>query len=290
MPQIASTGQLESASREMMTTARYTMEHNAPVYGLVQHYTLKKGHDTANFPKFGQMTIRALTDGIDMVDEEELGMTNVAVTTGEFGAKIIMTDKLLRENTAVTWEVPGKQMGDAYTRLRETELIGLFTALNGGTQYGAAGAEFTAANVTACISIAKTDKVGTALNIVHHPNAVARLAKDLTTVGSGQIRPLPEGYPARLLNNYWTGIRINGSHVFETGEITRDSSDDASGVIMDKMALGILEQKSFGKERERDASLRAWELNVVTDFAAFELDDTLGVSLLYDAADPSTSA
>jgi hypothetical protein len=289
MAQISTTGQLESAAREMMTRARYTMEHNAPVYGLVQHYKLAKGHDTANFPKFGQMTISALSEGIDMVDEEDLGMTNVSVTTGEFGAKIIMTDKLLRENTAVTWAVPGRQMGDAYTRLRETELINLFTSLNGGTRYGAANTDFSAANVIACISVAKADKVGTALNIIHHPNCISTLAKDLTTIGTTNMRPLPEGYSSRLMNNYWTGIRINGSHVFETGNIERDSGDDATGAIMDEMALAVLEEKTFGQERERDASLRAWELNVVTDFAAFELDDSLGVGLFYKADDPSTS-
>jgi hypothetical protein len=290
MPQTATTGQLENASREMMTTARFTIEHNAPIYGLVMHFTLKKGHDTGIFPKFGQMTMNQLTDGIDMVDEEELGMTTVPVQTNEFGAKIIMTDKLLRENDAVTFAVPGRQLGDAYKRLRETELAALFTSLNGGTNFGTAGAAFSIGNATSVVSIAKTDKMGDNLSIIHHPIAVMRLARDLSTVGSGIIRPLPEGFSSRLLGMAFSGYKVWDVPVFETGNLTRDSGDDAIGVIMDKMALGMLEEKSFGQERERDASLRAWELNAVTDMAAFELDDTLGAGLTYDAADPSTTA
>ena len=290
MPQTATTGQLENASREMMTSARYTHEHNAPVYGLVQHYQLRKGHDTGIFPKFGQMTMSQLTDGIDMVDEEELGMPTVSVTTNEFGAKVILTDKLLRENDAVVWAVPGRQMGDAYVRLRETELIGLFTSLNGGTNFGAAGAAMSVGNISSVVAIAKTDKMGSDLSIIHHPVAVLRLARDLSTIGSGVTRPLPEGYSARLMTKAWKGYMVWDVPVFESGNITRDGSDDAIGAIMDKMALGFLEEKAMSQEKERDASLRAWELNVVTDFAAFELDDTLGAGLTYDAVDPSTSA
>jgi hypothetical protein len=291
MPQTATTGQLENASREMMAAARYAIEHNAPVYGLVQHYKLRKGHDTGVFPKFGQMTMSQLSDGIDMVDEEELGMSTVSVTTNEFGAKIILTDKLLRENDAVTWQVPGKQLGDAYKRLRETELINLFTSLNGGTNFGAAAAAFSITNVSSVVAIAKTDKMGDDLSIVHHPVSIMRLARDISTQGSGIIRPLPEGYSSRLFSKgAWTGYMVWDVPVFQSGNITRDSSDDAIGAIMDKTALGVLEEKSFGQERQRDASLRATELNAVSDFAAFELDDTLGAGLTYDAVDPSTSA
>ena len=125
---------------------------------------------------------------------------------------------------------------------------------------------------------------------MQHPNAVMRLARDLSTVGSGQIRPLPEGFSARLLGRAWKGFQIWDVPVFETGNIPRDSGDDAIGAIYNPDAMAVLESKPFGTENERDASLRAWEVVVVSDYAAFELDDTRGAPLTFDAVNPSTSA
>jgi hypothetical protein len=39
-------------------------------------------------------------------------------------------------------------------------------------------------------------------------------------------------------------------------------------------------------ERERDASLRATELVLVSDYGCFELDDGYGISLTFEAAKP----
>ena len=290
MAQTSTTGSLENASREMISSLRYTAEHNAPVYGAVTKYTLAKGEDTGIFPKVGQMEMSSLNEGQDIVDEEEIGMTTVSVTPGEVGAKVILTDKLLRQNVAVNFQTIGRQLGDAMKRKRETDLIDLFSSLNGGTSHGSAGTAFSVANISAVVGIAKADNYGDNLSIFQHPNAVLRLAKDLSTIGSGTIRPIPEGYSARLMEKAFKGYQIWDVPVFETGNITRDSGDDAIGAIINYDALGVIQSKAPGVERERDASLRAWEVVMVSDYAAFELDDTRGAPLTYDAADITTSA
>lgn len=290
MPQISTTGQLEKASQEMIDSARYAAEHNAPIVGLVTKFTLKKGQDTGVFPKVGQMSVSSLSEGQDIVDEEEIGMSTVSVTTSEVGAKVILSDKLLRQNMVTNFKLVGRQLGDARKRRMEEDLRDLFSALNGGTTLGLATKEFSVANATACVSIAKTDKYGDNLAIIQHPNAVMRLAKDLSTIGSGVIRPIPEGYSSRLMTKAWKGYQIWDVPVFESANITRDSDGDAVGAIMNDDALGILTSMDWSLEKERDASLRAWEVITVADYAAFELDDSRGAPLTYDAADPSTSA
>jgi hypothetical protein len=290
MVQTATTGQIENASKEMIGSARYTIEHNAPVYATCQHDRLGKGEDTGVFLKVGQMSMSDLEDGRDMIDEEEIALSTVSVTTAEVGAKIILTDKMMRQQSKLSFSTVGRQMGDGYKRKREDDGINLFSGLNGGTSLGAAAADFSVANATACVSVAKTQKMGEDLMMIQHPNAVMRLAKDLSTIGSGVIRPLPEGYSARLLSKVWKGYTIWDVPVIESGNISRDSTDDAIGVIKAKEAIGYLESKSFASERERDASLRAWEVNFVADYAAFENDDSLGAPLTFDAANPSTSA
>ena len=292
MPQTSTTGSLENASREMITTARYTEEHNAPCMELVEKFNLQKGSDTLIVPKVGQMNVSALAEGQDLIDEEEIGMSTVSVQASEVGAKIIITDKLLRENTQQIWQIVGRQLGEAMARKKDGDILDLFSALNGGTALGAAAAAFSIANVTSAIGTAKSEKYGSDLRIVHHPNAVLRLNKDLTGVAypSATIRPIPSGYSADRLDAYWTGLRMGGVAIFEDGNISEDSSGDGYGAIFDKGALGVLTSVAMNREKQRDASLRATELVITSDYSAFEIDDTRGAPLLYDVANPSTSA
>ena len=51
MPQTSTTGSLENASREMIVSARFTEEHNAPCMELVEKFTLQSGNDTLIVPK-----------------------------------------------------------------------------------------------------------------------------------------------------------------------------------------------------------------------------------------------
>ncbi len=88
MAQTATTGNLESASKIIIGTARYTEEHNAPALALIEPFTLPKGAKQVTVPKVGQMTMSDLVDGQDMIDEEEIGMTTVDLTASEVGARL----------------------------------------------------------------------------------------------------------------------------------------------------------------------------------------------------------
>jgi len=149
------------------------------------------------------------------------------------------------------------------------------------------GIPLSAANAVSAIAIAKTNKYGTDLRFVHHPNAVLRLSRDLSTVGSGQLRPIPEGFSKDVLENYWTGIRLSTVPFFETGDITRDASDDAIGAIFDKSAMGILKEAAPSSYREERKRRRGWELGFVSEYIAFEMDDTKGAPVTADAVNPT---
>ena len=290
MPQTSTTGSLENASREMITTARYTEEHNAPCMELVEKFTLQKGSDTLIVPKVGQMSVSALLEGQDLVDEEEIGMSTVSVQASEVGAKIIITDKLLRENTQQIWQIVGRQLGEAMARKKDEDVLSLFSALNGGTALGAAAADFSLVNAASCIGVAKAEKYGSDLRIVHHPNAILKLNKDLTGSASGTLRPIPSGFSEDRLGPFWTGLRLSGVPFFEDGNIDTDANGDGYGAIFDKGALGVLTSVAMNREKQRDASLRATEMVITSDYSAFEIDDTRGASLFYDIANPATNA
>ena len=295
MAQTATTGNLESASKIIIAAARYTEEHNAPAMALIESFSLPKGAKQVTVPKVGQMTVSDLVDGQDIVDEEEIGMTTVDLTAAEVGAKVILTDKLVREQQNNVFTIIGKQLGDAMARKKDTYVHSLYSALNGGTTLGGTSSkELTLANLHGCIAHAKANKFGNQIYVLHHPNAIAKLSGQVATMASTSSgSEISSGWSADLLKNFWSGIRpLNNVQIFEDGNlsITAGSGDDAVGVIADKSAMAVLNSVETRTERQRDASMRATEVVITSDYGVFELDDSKGAAMTYTASAVSTSA
>ena len=286
MASTATTGSLENAQRIIIATSRYTEEHNAPAMNLIEQFTLGKGEKQVTVPKVGQMSMSDLVDGLDIVDEEQIGMTTVDLTASEVGAKIIITDKLARQRAENVFSIIGRQLGDGMARKKDVDVLALYSGFS--TDIGAAGRAMSLANVSATVAYAKGKKFGTQVYIVQHPFAVWDIAN--TAVTASATYPVPAGWSAELLGNFFSGLRpINGVPIFEDGNITIDSSDDAVGVCADRSALAVLKSVDTRTERQRDASLRATEVVITADYGVFELDDSKGVALTLDAATPATA-
>ena len=277
MAQTATTGNLENAQRTIIAAARYTEEHNAPALALIEKFTLGKGEKTVTVPKVGQMEMSDLVDGQDIVDEEDIGMTTVDLTASEVGAKVILTDKLVRQSSPNVMAIIGRQLGEGMARKKDTDVIALWPNLNDGTILSADNAAWTTAIVHNAIAYAKEFKFGNQLYIVHHPNAVAKLSQAAATTADSNAE-ISAGWSADLLKNFYSGLRpINGVSIFEDGNIAKiGATDSGYGVIADKSAMASLVSVDTRTERQRDASLRATEIVMTADYGVFELDDDRG--------------
>lgn len=290
--QTSTVGDMESASMEMINQLLFTTEHNTVMKQIVQGFQLKQGSDTGIFPKVGQMSMSPLVQGQEIVASEDINLTSVSVQTSEVGAKVVMTDKLLRENASVNFRTVGKQLGEGMGRQYDEDGVALFSALNGGTDIGSAGFQLTAANAFAVIGEAKHSKRGDDLRCVFHPSSIFHLSRQLTTIGAVTYvgNPVPStGFTASRLEKWWTGIKLGGVPFFETGNIPIDGAGDAIGAIIDKSALGLLSEISPKRERARKAELRGWILVITADYAFFEHDDSRGAPVTMDAAAPATT-
>ena len=288
MPQTATTGNLESAQKIIIASSRYTEEHNAPAMALIESFSLPKGAKQVTVPKVGQMSMSDLVDGQDIVEEEAIGMTTVDLTASEVGAKIILTDKLIRQSAENVMSIVGRQLGDGMARKKDTDVHALYSGLNGGTTLGTSGTTLKLANVAAAIAYAKANKFGTQLYILHHPNTIFDIAN--TAVTASQTYPVPKGWSEDLLGNFFSGLRpLNGVPLFEDGNLDNSTAAATVGVIADKSALAVLKSVETRTERQRDASLRATELVMTSDYGVFELDDSRGAAMTYDASAPSTT-
>jgi hypothetical protein len=286
MAQTATTGNLENAQRIILAAARYTEEHNAPAINLIESFTLPKGAKQVTVPKVAQMSMSDLVDGQDIVDEEEIGMTTVDLTASEVGAKVILTDKLVRQAADNVMSIVGRQLGDGMARKKDNDVTALYSGFS--VDLGASGRDFDIANVAAAVAYAKGSNFGSQIYINHHPFTVFDLAKE--AAGTAATYPMTPGWSQDLLGNFWSGIRpIFGVPVFEDGNITRTTAAATVGVIADKSALAVLKSIDTRTERQRDASLRATELVMTSDYGVFELDDSRGAALTLDSTTPATT-
>jgi len=293
--QTATLGDLEHAQRIVVAQCEYEAEHNAPCIHLIQRYRLGKGEKSITVPKVGQVTASDLTDGVDMVDEQDVGMSYVSLTPSEVGLKFILTDKLVRQFNEDVFRVIGQQMGDAMARKRDEDVIALFSALNGGTTLGADDLNLSFSLLSKCAGVATAKKYRNPIFIVHHPNALSIAAmgragiynNDMNvTMGFGGLTE-----DARNALRQFFKMEVNGIGCYQDGNIDKISgSDSGYGAIFSKSAMAMVESLAPTTERERDASLRAWEINMVSDYGMFEIWDTQGAPMRYEILDLLTTS
>ena len=290
--QTATTGNLDDAQGIIIAKVRYTAEANDPCHLLIENFRLPKGEKQMTVPKVGAMTAQNLTDGVDMVDSEDIGLTSTDLTTSEVGLKIILTDKLIHQFNEDVFRVIGRQGGDAMSRKMDEDIIALFSALNGGTAIGKDGATLGLQQASACVARATAEKYPRPVYFVHHPYAIATLARNSAGIGATYFAGVIGGVDSeqeKLLRNFWK-INVDGVNFFQDGNIAKVSSVDSGyGAIFSKAAMCIIKGWDVRSERERDASLRAWELVITADYGCFELDDSYGAPAQYEMGALETS-
>ena len=136
-------------------------------------------------------------------------------------------------------------------------------------------------NTAGCIGTMKNLKAPSPISCVTHPYSLGYLTRSLSLT-PGSTYPIPHGIAEDLLKDFFR-ITLNQVGFYEDGNIAIDSSDDMIGAMFSKAAMVIVESKAMNTERERDASLRAWEVVCTSDYGVFELDDGYGLKMTYDA-------
>lgn len=282
--QTSTTGNLQKMSRIMLTKARYTEEHNMPVVALIDRFNLAKGHYQLDIPKVAQMTAGDLVDGQDLIDSEDISPEIVSATAAEVGLKVVITDRLLRQNNENVFSIIGRQMGDAMARKKDTDAIALFSGFD--DTYGGDKA-ITLALASGVIANAKENKYGNPLFIVHHPNVIYTVSQAVgNTIAT---YPLPDVFNKPAVKDYFTGVKIGGVPFFEDGNIEAVSGQTYGyGIIAHKSAMGYLVASAKSERRQRDESLRATEVIVVEEYGMFEADDSRAGTMQYTMSSITT--
>jgi hypothetical protein len=280
----------------VLENARFTEEFTAEMSKLVWRIR-KELHDgkNVNIPFWGTVTARALAEGIDNVVSETMNDSLVTVTPGEVGCKIVLTDKLVRDNNEDVKAAAGRLLGNAMELKRDQDL--LLQLASAATTLGSGGV-LTMGQIAAARSILKGNPVTTggpapgSMAYVIHPYQTLDIVDVLTPLvpiaGSASVGT--SALADDVIRNYGVG-RMFGMPIIEDGNIdTVTLANTAKGGVFatgEGGAIILATAQEWSVEPERDASLRATELNIVGEYGVGIYEDNWMVTMNNDATLPA---
>lgn len=268
---------LDDLFANIILQARFTAEEESLLMGLVTRYDIGSvAGKTVQVPKYPAVAAANLTEGTDM-SATEVSTSSITIDVGEVGAQVVLTDMAAFGAGNPAQEL-GTVLGNAIATKMDKDLIALFDGFS--TSLGAAAQEITVADIFKAAATLRANKVRGPIAAVVHPYHAYQLKANLTNTFAN-----PNGGDAQnaAMANGFVGS-IAGVDIYESANITIDANDDAKGAVFAPEALAIAMKRDFNIEVERNASLRAFELNATAVYGVGELDDSYGVEMFFDAA------
>lgn len=251
---------------------------------LVTNYSAQ-GWMTRTFSTRPQVTAETVSDGVDYSNATSFGKSSVGtLTPTEAIAQVILTDQNVETDPDGARNDASMELGAAIATKIDEDLVDLFTSF--ATDKGD-GANTTASltNMAAAIAVLRNRSVPGNIKVVFHPyhwhDIWVELGRPAATYAAA------EDLTTQALRDYFVD-RLLGVNIFISAQIDVDGSDDAVSGIFNPMALALDTRRAYRLEPERDASLRAWELNATAGYAVgLGPRPTFGVKFTADAAEPS---
>lgn len=249
-----------------------------------------------NIPKYGTVTTYALTQGIDMAQAQEITDTLMSIQPTEFGAQVVLTDILLMTVKDEFFRVAGRVLGDSFDRQQDQTLCDDLD--NFSNSLGSAG---TAMNVGHVMAAHAGIKYGTPaagagrggepgpdpISGIFTPAQVHSLKK--TLVGGVGAAGATQVVPALDRAAFSEQFPMGGTMIKSDVNIQKDASDDAKGGVLSEQAMILVTLGAEANaEKQRDASLRGWEINFVGRWGRGEYNDAWGAEMLFDSATPTS--
>lgn len=250
---------------------------------LVTNYT-GVGMSPRRIPIFAQATAVEVAEGVDFSNPTTASTTQLAsLTPKTVMAQYQLTDERVETDPDNVRAQASQEAGGALGEYLDTDLLALFSGFSTDKGDGAGNAA-TIANAAAALAVLRNNKVREAINAVLHPyhwhdlwTELGQPAATYDFLGETANQALQDYFVSNWLGIPW----------FISANIAIDGSDDAVSGIFGRSALALDTRRAVTAEVERDASLRATEINWHMWYAVGEIRDDHGIAFTADATEPS---
>ena len=293
---LSSTSNLTNGQRIMIASAKEAFAPAAPDPDLIESERIPTGVKQWDISTYARLTdAQALTEGVDLSSVQQLSTNTLQLTPAEHGILVTLSNRLIRrqgDSSVVT--VAGRQIGASLRRRMAKDVIALYDGFSKSTPGATNALDIT--HFRGAVAYLMTDNNSTfgpapmpvqaALHVEQISDIIADISDPSTVAaGSSGTATTRNGLSAEMLQRWYRGTdRLYGVGVVHSGNIERDSGDDAKGAIFAKEALYMVIANAADVTEEEDNSLRAKEYGIFQEWAEGERADAHGVEIFSDAA------
>ena len=284
---ISSTSNLSSGQKTFIASAREAFEPAAPDPDLVESQRIAAGFKQWDVLTMARLTsASALTEGVDLTSAQQLVANSLSITPSEHGIIATLSKRLIRrqgdQNVVST---AGRLCANSLRRRQALDVIALYDGFSKSVVGAGNALDITSfRGSVAYLLTANSSSYGPAplpLHAALHIEQISDIMLDLTDTAP---RGTTTGMTEELLQRWYkSSDRLYGVQVFHSGNISRDSGDDAKGAIFAKEALVMVMANDAEVTEEDDNSLRAIEYGCFQEWGEGERADAHGVEVYSDS-------
>ena len=286
---LSSTSNLTNGQRIVIASAKEAFEPAAPDPDLIESERIPTGVKQWDISTYARLTdAQALTEGVDLSSVQQLATNTLQLTPAEHGILVTLSNRLVRrQGDSSVVSVAGRQIGSSLRRRMAKDVIALYDGFSKSIVGSTNAMDITHFRGAAAYLLTDNNtSFGPAPMPLHaalHIEQISDIIADLSDPGT--VASSRFGLSADMVQRWWRGSdRLYGIPIFHSGNISRDSGDDAKGAIFASGALYMVVANDADVTEEDDNSLRAREYGIFQEWAEGERADPHGVEVFSDAA------
>jgi hypothetical protein len=248
--------------------------------------TLKnaEGYADRKIPEWNTGSVQTKAEGVDFTGHTRYEKTNAATITPAVSMSgFILTDEMRKtENEGDLQARAAMELGGALASDVDVQLMSLFTDFTASK--GTANNALTLRHVAAAIALLINNKARGSKNVVLHPYGWHDIWIELGQPATNQAFL---GESANDALREYAVTRLQGADWYSSPNVEVDGDTDAHSGVFTREAIIYDEREGYDMEPERDASLKAWELNASIGYGKGIQRQEAGVELIHDATEPT---
>lgn len=206
------------------------------------------------------------------------------LTPKEIGKQFVITDRRVDTDTEDVFADAARDIGYAIGKKLEVDLLGVFPSFT-PTPVGAKNAAFSMAKVMVARSILAANNVPGPYTLVLHPYQFHDIFTDFTALAVASNQDIINGFAKNYYVTRYADVNIVVSSL---PTITTDGSGTwATAALFSRDAIALDIRRGFRIEPERNASMRATELNATMIYGVGAWRPDWGIEIWSDATTPA---
>jgi len=280
---ISTTTSLNDLLPSIVAEALFVASERSIMRGLVKNYNLGPAQGkTVTVPIYPLQTAAGLTEGTDLT-ASAVSTNGATLTVSEVGLMTSVSDLARISSASNVVADVGRLFGEAIARKMDQDLTAQFANFTTNVLGNVTAASATISAADIFKAVAKLSSAGVPTSDVFavlHPRIAYDLKANLTNTyanpnaGVVQNEAMAMGYVGMLA----------GVPIFETSNIaSQTGTDDFTGAVFHRDALGLAMMQDIKIETQRDASLRADEVVATAIYGVGTVYEGYGVALGFDS-------